>query len=128
MAKDKKKKKNKDGKSKSSSGTVSSLKALAQNPLIADVVAAALVATAASLRDSNKARKLAAEVGDELGALSKKGAQQGNAMWQLALDIGRQAIDSLGDSPKPSRKPAKARKAAKSPKKTKRTTARTKPN
>ena len=120
MSKDKKKK-----KKKSASGISASagLRALTRNPLVADIVATTLVATAAALKDSKKARRLAAEAGDELETLAKEGAERGNAMWQLALDVGRRALDTyVGDSkaaPASSRTP-KAGKAAKSPKKTKR--------
>lgn len=69
-----------------------------QNPLVADIVAAALVAAAAAMKDSRKAQRLAAEAGDELEALSKKGAERGNAMWQLALEIGRRSLEELADS------------------------------
>jgi hypothetical protein len=88
----KKKKKDKAGKSGSFKKTVHSL---SQNPMVADVVAAALVATASALKDSNKARRLAEYAGDELEALSKKSAQRGNAMWKLALDVGRHALETF---------------------------------
>jgi hypothetical protein len=71
------------------------LKAMAQNPMAADIVAAALVATAAALKDSNKARRLAGQAGDQLAELAKEGADRGNAMWQLALDVGRRALEEL---------------------------------
>ena len=51
MSKDKKKKK-KDNKTGKANGSLASLKAMTENPLVADVVAAALVATAAALKDS----------------------------------------------------------------------------
>jgi hypothetical protein len=72
-----------------------SLKALTQNPLVADVVAAALVSMAAALKDSDKARRLANDAGEQLSALSKNSAKKGNAMWDMALDIGRRALDTL---------------------------------
>jgi len=75
-----------------------------QNPLVADIVAAALVAAAAAMKDSRKAQRLAAEAGDELEKMSKKGAERGNAMWQLALDIGRRSLEELADSGKGRRK------------------------
>ena len=50
MSKDKKKTK-KDKKKAASNGSLASLKAMTENPLVADVVAAALVATAAALKD-----------------------------------------------------------------------------
>jgi hypothetical protein len=132
VSKDKKKKK-KDKKN-SAASPIGGLKSLSQNPLVADVVAAALVATAAAIKDSNKARKLAEVAGDEIEALAKEGAERGNAMWQLALDVGRRALETYaGDSVKPrsSASRAKARasrpaKASKSPKKTKRKSGATK--
>ena len=72
-----------------------SLQALSRNPLVADVVAAALVATAAALKDSEKAKRLANDAGDQLNALSKKGSKQGNAMWDLAMDVGRRTLETL---------------------------------
>lgn len=122
MSKDKKKKK-KDKKSAAAS-PVAGLKSLAQNPLVADVVAAALVATAAAIKDSNKARKLAEAAGDELEALAKEGADRGNAMWQLALDVGRRALETYGADSKPKR--SGSEQAAKSAKKTKRKSPATK--
>ena len=97
---------------------------LTQNPLVADVVAAALVATASALKDANKARRLAESAGEELEALSRKSAERGNAMWELALDIGRQALDTLSEKPAkrtPAKKPAASKKpaAAKKPAATK---------
>lgn len=117
MAKDKKKSKKTKKKgvlaAVSSSKAGKRIKAMTGNAQIGDVVAAALVATAAALKDSNKARRLAASAGDELTALSKKGAEQGNAMWQLALDIGQRAMDSiLGDQASRPGRPATRRKAA----------------
>ena len=141
MPKDKKKKKD---KKKSPAGTASAtLRTLSKNPLVADVVAAALVATASALKDTNKARRLAEEAGDELRTLAKEGADRSNAMWQLALQVGRHAVETLAKEAsmaakkpakrskpsKPAKVPkrptatraAKASKPAKSPKKTKRT-------
>ena len=113
MAKDKKNKK-KD-KPSAAGKTAKRLKAMAQNPLAADIVAAALVATAAALKDSNKARRLAGQAGDQLAELAKEGADRGNAMWQLALDVGRRALEELSgkDTAKVARKTVKsATKAA----------------
>lgn len=99
-----KQKKHKDGKQpkkqskKGGSGKAAkSLKAISANPLVADVVAAALVAMASALKDSDKARRLASDAGDQLNALSKKNAAKGNAMWDLALNIGRNTLDTLAD-------------------------------
>ena len=106
MSKDKKKpddKKNKKGKKKVAGSSLAkaprkaakSLQALTHNPLVADVVAAALISMAAALKDSDKAKKLASDAGDQLDAMSKAGAKQGNAMWDLALDIGRRTLETL---------------------------------
>ncbi|MGN6057878.1 MAG: hypothetical protein ACTHOI_04765 [Sphingomicrobium sp.] len=98
MSKDKKKKK-KDKKKGKDNGSLASatrsLKAITENPLVADVVAAALVSMAAALKDSNKARKLAADAGDQLGDMAKDSAERGSAMWDLALDVGRRTLEAL---------------------------------
>ena len=105
MAKDKKKKSNdktrKVGKlSKAPKKAAKTVKALTQNPLVADIVAAALVGMAAALKDSDKAKRMAGKAGDQLNKMSKTGAKQGNAMWDLALDIGRQTLETLAEEAK----------------------------
>lgn len=119
MTKDKKNKKvkKKDKEQKGSKKTArsalakapkkaaTSLQALTQNPLVADVVAAALVSMAAALKDSDKARRLANDAGEQLNALSKKTAKQGNVMWDLALDVGRRALDALANEEPGASKP-----------------------
>jgi hypothetical protein len=107
VAKDKKKKKDK----KDSSKATDSIKALAKNPLVADVVAAALVATASALKDSRRARALASEAGDELAKLSRAGARQGEALWDMALQIGRRSLEALNSEEAPKRSKAKKAKA-----------------
>lgn len=104
MTKDKKKKNKDNGGGKKKGGARSeggkagaSLRALSQNPIVADIVAAALVSMAAALKDSDKARKLANEAGDELQTLAKNGAKQGSAMWDMALDIGLRTLDALSE-------------------------------
>lgn len=112
MAKDKKKKKEKKAGKASDS-----IKALAQNPLIADVVAAALVATASALKDSRRARALASEAGDELAKLSRAGARQGEALWDMALQIGRRSLEALiSDESSKRSKPKSKAKAKSAPK------------
>jgi hypothetical protein len=116
VAKDKKKtKKDKPG---TAGKAAKRLKAMAENPMAADIVAAALVATAAALKDSNKARRLAGQAGDQLAELAREGADRGNAMWQLALDVGRRALEELSgkDAAKGTRKTVK--KATKAVRKT----------
>ena len=92
-------KQKKQGKSRPAKA-VKGLKALAENPLVADIVAAALVGMASALKDSDKARKLAGRAGDELGKMAKTNAKKGGAMWDLALDIGRQTLDALSEEGK----------------------------
>ena len=115
MAKDKKragkKGKTKEGQKKSGSTSAKAkLKAIAANPLVADLVAASLVAAAAALKDTAKARKFAEKAGDEVENLAKEGAERGNALWKLALDVGRKALDEWTDKPAP-KKRAKAKKS-----------------
>ncbi len=69
---------------------------LAGNPVVAEVVAATLVAAAAAIKNPKKARALAATVGDELEAAGKGAQEGGNAFWQLAMDIARRSVDALG--------------------------------
>lgn len=139
MAKDKKKKKNKDKKVGKSGQTIKRLQSLADNPMVANIVASALVATAAAIKDPAKARRLAAQTGDQLTGLAKDGVDRGNAMWQLALDVGRRALEEFGvkDAPATRAKskappkaasksaPATARKAA--PKTSRKTVAKVAP-
>ena len=109
VPKDKKKKDKKD-KTRGKNGpskAVKRLKTLAENPLVADVVAAALVGMASALKDSDKARRLANKAGDQLNALAKTKAKKGNAMWDLALDVGRRTLDTLAEELKVDGKGAK---------------------
>ena len=71
---------------------------LAANPLVAEVVAATLVAAAAALRNPKKARDMAAAAAGELESASKATSKQGSALWQLALDVARRSIDSVGEA------------------------------
>jgi hypothetical protein len=117
-----KKKKKKGKKADSAQPTVSAallqekattvakkVKTLAENPMVAEVVATALIATAAALKDTNKTRRLAEDAGDELTKLGKAGAEKGSALWQLALDVGRRALDALeNEEPRKAKKPKKA--------------------
>jgi hypothetical protein len=68
---------------------------LASNPLVAEVVAAALVATAAAIKNPKTARAMAASVGDELERAGKGAQEGGNAFWQLAMDVARRSMDAL---------------------------------
>jgi hypothetical protein len=112
VSKDKKKKKEKKEKNKGAdkpAKVTKTLKALSENPVVADVVAAALVAMAAALKDSDKARRLADDAGDQLNTMSKKSAKQGGAMWELALDVGRRTLETLAGEEASRGKGGKAR-------------------
>ena len=98
-----KKKKDKGDKKKgktTASKAAKSLKAMAENPVVADIVAAALVGMASALKDSDKAKKLASKAGDHLDKMNKTGAKRGNAMWDLALTVGRQALETIAEEAK----------------------------
>lgn len=69
---------------------------LRDNPLVSEIVAAALVATAAALKDPQKARRLAADAGEELERARGKASRKADAFWALALDIARRSLDALG--------------------------------
>lgn len=115
MTKDKKKKKKdkKSGKDGASSAK-DTLKALAKNPLVADIVASALVATASALKDSKRARALASDAADELVKMSKSGAKSGEALWEMALAIGRRSLETLAAGDEEPKK-ARPKSAAKKP-------------
>ena len=84
---------------------------LASNPIVAEIVAATLVAAAAAIRDPKKARQIAAAAGDELQTATKGAGKSGEAMWQLAMEVGRRSLDALGADDKSKRaKKAKAKK------------------
>jgi hypothetical protein len=110
VAKDKKSKK----KAKAAPAKAAQkLKSVALNPMVQEVVAAALVATAAALKDSRKARAMAEQAGDQIEKLAGEGAQKGKALWALALDVAKRAGDIVQDGAKAA-KPAKpARNTAK---------------
>jgi hypothetical protein len=112
VAKDKKAKKKSRTKPAKAADT---LKSVAMNPMVQEVVAAALVATAAALKDSKKARAMAEQAGDQIEKLAGEGAQKGKALWALALDVARRAGDIVQDGAKAA-KPAKRAKPAKSAK------------
>ena len=69
---------------------------LRDNPLVSEVVAAALVATAAAIKDPQKARQLAGEAADQLEGARGKASRETDAFWALALDIARRSLDALG--------------------------------
>jgi hypothetical protein len=71
-----------------------------KNPMVQEVVAAALVATAAALKDTKKARAMAEDAGDQLQSLANDSKQKGKALWSLALEVARRAGDIIQEKPK----------------------------
>jgi hypothetical protein len=120
VAKDKKAKKKTRSKP---AKAADALKSMAKNPMVQEVVAAALVATAAALKDSRKARAMAEQAGDQIEKLAEEGTAKGKALWALALDVARRASDIVQDGTKASkpakRATAKAARPAKAAKPTK---------
>jgi len=114
LAKDKKnKKKGKSDRAASAGSIVTDrLREMTSNPLVADIVAAALVGAAAALKDTRKAEQLANSAEKDLQKLTRKSADRGNALWQMALDVGRKSIEALGSESAPK----KTRKSAAKPK------------
>lgn len=96
------------GKSgKSAAGAT--LKALADHPLVGEIVAAALVATASALKDPKRARALASDAGDEIGKLSKSGAERGSALWEMALQIGKRTLETVTGDADAKARPSKSK-------------------
>jgi hypothetical protein len=108
MAKGKKAKKEKKA-FKAGSGKAGALKALAQSPMVAEVVAAALVATAAALKDPKRARALASDGAGELTKLSKTGAKAGDVLWDMALQIGHRSLKAFTGEGSPEKPESKSK-------------------
>ncbi len=130
MAKDKKKqkddKKAKPDKLKKAVKKASKKAAkIAANPLVAEVVAATLLAAAAAIRNPKKAREIALAAGDEMTTAARGAVGPGNVFWKLALDVAKKSVDALGETQRPvkaagvrkpaAKKPAAKKSAAKKP-------------
>jgi hypothetical protein len=83
---------------------------LASNPIVAEVVAATLVAAAAAIRDPKKARAMATAAGEELKSAAEGAKKTGDAWWQLAMDVAARSIDALGGADAKSNKKSKKKK------------------
>lgn len=70
---------------------------IATNPVVAEIVAATLVAAAAALRNPEKARQLAGSAGEELKGIAKGATGNGGAFWELATDVARRTILALDE-------------------------------
>lgn len=80
---------------KAVSGARAAVSKIGDNPVVAEVVAAALVATAAALRNPKQARRMASDAAGELEGAIQEGGQKTSAFWQLALDVARRSIETL---------------------------------
>lgn len=92
------------------------VQAAADHPLIAEIVAATMVAAAAALKNPAKARQLAESAADEITAAAKDAGAKGGALWALALDIARRSMDSFADAGAPAARAPKASKGGKAAK------------
>ncbi len=95
---------------------------LAQEPVVADIVAAALLSAAAALRDGKDARRAAkaagaagAEAAKAAGEAAREAGKVGDSLRKLAFDLARRTLDSW-DSPAKGAKPPKSPKPPKPPK------------
>jgi hypothetical protein len=116
--------KDKKAKKKSKTKAADAIKSVAMNPMVQEVVAAALVATAAALKDTKKARAMAEDAGEQLKGLAAESTQKGKALWSLALEVARRAGDIVQDKPKAKAKAKAKSKAKASPKPKARSTAK----
>src|SRR5688572_11291438 len=88
---------------------------LAEQPVVSEIVAAALLSAAAALRETESGRKSAKRASGDAAA-----GKLGDSLRKLGLDLARRTLDAWDDSappkpPKPS-KPSKPPKPPKPPK------------
>ena len=99
---------------------------LAQQPMVSEIAAAALLGAAAALREGKAAKRgdtpeaaEAAEAADAAGAAAKEAAKEagetvsrlGDALRMLAADLARRAVDSMAEGKGPARAPHLSRAA-----------------
>ena len=86
---------------------------LAQDPVVSEVVAAALLSAAAALREGSATDRKSGAGGDG-GAedVRRQASALGDSLKGLAIDFARRALEGLGDS---ERAKAEARSGAKTP-------------
>ena len=96
---------------------------LADNPVVSEVVAAALLSAAAALRENDGARGKAVKAGkvalDAAEGLTRSSSKVGDSLRKLALDLARRTLDSWDGQDSPaaaSAKPPRSPKPGKPPK------------
>jgi hypothetical protein len=81
---------------------------LAEQPVVSEAVAAALLAAAAALRDppaTKRGAKAAGDAaGDAAGEAGKQASALGGALKAIALDVARRTVESWGESAKGAKK------------------------
>lgn len=120
MAKDKKKKDRKAGGAKMPKQLRNIGKKamkLADNPVVSEVVAAALLSAAAALRENEGARRKAVKAGkvalDAAEGLTRDSGKTGDKLRKLALDLARRTLDNWDRDDAPAAAPPKPPKPAK---------------
>ncbi len=92
---------------------------LADNPVVSEVVAAALLSAAAALRENEGARRKAVKAGtvalDAAESMAKDSGKLGDSLRKLALDMARRTLDSWDRADSPSAADSKPAKAAGKP-------------
>jgi hypothetical protein len=85
---------------------------LAQEPVVADIVAAALLSAAAALREGKDVKRAAraagaagAEAAEAAGEVGREAGKVGDSLRKLAFDLARRTLDSW-DAPAEGGKPA----------------------
>ena len=93
---------------------------LADNPVVSEVVAAALLSAAAALRENDGARRKAVKAGkvalDAAEGLTRDTGKTGNSLRKLALDLARRTLDTWDRPDSPSAAAPRPPRAPKPPK------------
>lgn len=81
---------------------------LAEQPVVSEAVAAALLAAAAALRDTGATRRAAKATGDAAadaaGATGKQASLLGDALKSVAIDVARRTVAAWEESAKAPKK------------------------
>jgi urease accessory protein UreF len=67
---------------------------LAEQPAVSETVAAALLATAAALRDPPAAKRATSTAADAAGEAGQEAIRLGDSLRKLALDMARRTLDA----------------------------------